>query len=62
LPLRRDILAASGNRRSKDLSMDRAIPCIDIGSMFGVRTPARDAAGRCVAGLNCPRTAPISAR
>jgi hypothetical protein len=30
--------------------------------MFGVRTPARDAAGRCVAGLNCPRTAPISAR
>jgi isopenicillin N synthase-like dioxygenase len=28
--------------------MDQAIPCIDIGSMFGVRTPARDAADRAI--------------
>jgi isopenicillin N synthase-like dioxygenase len=28
--------------------MDHAIPCIDIGSMFGVRTPARDAADRAI--------------
>src|SRR5207302_1043706 len=43
-----DILTRSGRTCSQDASMGRSIPLIDIGPLFGLRSPERDLTDRTI--------------